>query len=474
MMGADGRGGHAPLLFLLIGAAFAGMTAGAFLDPPEARAATLSGSLRTAVYSEESRAGEGKFESLAGPDGRLLSEAELAPLENRTRIFETVRLDALGLGLRGLSAHTAATASNVVTHQSLDDTVFRLYRAFLQYEAPRGSALGYQIRAGRHWVVAGVGSRTIDGASARIGARSIGEVVGYFGTLGIDRLSSTDRVWSLDDPDDSRAYGGRVRVQPELGPVRPRVAVSYAKAERTPHEVRVTDEERLGVHGELRFAGEPAGGLRVLRGLRAFADWRQDLVYGRALSTMGGLEWRGGRREALARVEYQDRRPQLRATSFFAPFVSEPVKELRATAGAGIGRGLRLDAEGSLFRFDGDEEDTGLALLLSGYDITLGYRVRDGWGGALNGIVLRGYRDLGDRLSVEASLDYTDYEYGNVDEEDVREEIDNRATTGILALGYLPHPKLRLTAQVEGLSTARHESELRFLGMVDWRFRTAF
>jgi len=101
----------------------------------------------------------------------------------------------------------------------------------------------------------------------------------------------------------------------------------------------------------------------------------------------------------------------------------------------------------------------------------VGYRFHDGWGGTLNGVILHGYRAIGERLTLDASVDFTDYQYGRVDDADIVQDEDNRATSGLLAIGYLVHPKLRLTAQVEGLSTKTYEDEVRFLGMIDWRFR---
>lgn len=442
------------------------------LLPAVASATVLSGSLRSTLYTEQSRAGADRIELRVDEYGVPLSGDQLPDLTNRTRLVETLRLDALGLGLDGLSFHTAVTGSNFLTDQSIGDTRFRLYRSFLQYEGGRRNPLRYDLKAGRHWVLAGVGSGLIDGVSAKLGRRGIGEAAGFFGTLGTDRLASTDRVWSVDSPSDSRAEGGRIRLARVVGPFDPQVSASYARAERTPHEERVVDHERFGVSGELRMAPGARGGRCLLRGVRAYGDYRRDLVYGRNLSTTGGIDYAGGPRDLTARIEYMVRRPALSANSFFASFNGKPVEELRGGLGAAIGRGLRLDLDGSLIQFTEGEDDTGLGVMVSGYDLTVGYRLHRGYGGDLAGLILYGHRSLGEKLTLDAAIDYAAYQYGKVDQTDLVAERDDTATSGLLALGYRWSPALTFTGQVEGLSNAERSSDVRFLGMVQWRFRT--
>lgn len=442
--------------------------------PNAALPTVLNGSLRSTLYTEESRLGANAWETRVDGLGNPLPSAQLPGLESRTRLLESLRLDAIGLGLPRLSLHTAVTAGNVLTDQSLGETRFRLYRAFVQYQSARGAALRYEGRLGRHWVLAGVGSRPVDGVSARIGRPGVGEATGFLGTLGTDRIASTDKLWSLDSPDDSRAYGGRLRLHREIGPFDPQLAVSYARADRTPHGELVKDEERIGLSGELRLARGATGGWRGLRGLRAYGDYRRDLVFGRNLSATGGLDYSGGPRDLQARVEFQVRRPQFAATSFFSSFRSVPMEEIRGGLGGALGRGLRLDVDGSLVQFSGDEDDTGLGLMLSGYDLTLGYRFHSGWGGDLSGLVLYGHRPIGSRLTVDAAIDHSQYTYGKVDETDPLAEKDESATSGLIALGYRWKPDLTFTGQVEGLANAERSSDVRFLGMIHWRFRTTF
>jgi len=52
------------------------------------------------------------------------------------------------------------------------------------------------------------------------------------------------------------------------------------------------------------------------------------------------------------------------------------------------------------------------------------------------------------------------------------DEVDDDAASGLFAAGYRLRPDLTLTGQVEGLENARFDNDVRFLGMIQWRFRT--
>lgn len=449
--------------------------------PRAAHAAVVTGSLRSTIYSQESRAHAADFERRIDAGGDAIADDARAPLENRTRLQESLRLSVAGIGRPGLSFHTSVTGSNVLTDQSIGDTRFRFYRGYLQYASSRGLRPGYEVRAGRQWVSGGVGTGIIDGLAAAVRPTPCGELTGYVGTLGTDRLASTDRLWSLDPWDDSRAYGGRVRVNRTLGPVQPHVAVSWARRDRTPGEELVRDEERLGVHGELALSRAAAPPHTLAGGVRLYGDWKRDLVFNQNLNVAGGIELRspgldflGQDRSPRVRVEYQKRRPALRATSDFASFHLAPVDEIRAGAGCNVWRQIRLDVDASLFTFEEDEDDTGISAIISGHGLSLGYRFHDGWGGDLSSVVLGGHRRIGEKLTVDANVDLSQYTYGGVDGDASVPEIDDDAVAGLLAVGYDLLPRLTLTGQAEFLENANYNHDVRLLGMVHWRFRTAF
>ncbi len=186
----------------------------------------------------KSRLGATPFE-VRNPNGTLRD------LQGRTQLLETVRLDALRLFHPSVSFHTALTASNVVSSQSAKDTAFRLYRAYLQ-NTGSAAGVGYDLRLGRQWVLAGVGTGVVDGVSLGLSRNRWGGLDGFVGTLGADRMTRTRTVWGLDKPSRSLAFGGRLRFDRELGRIAPSLAVSFAQAERTPHQERVTDAQRVG------------------------------------------------------------------------------------------------------------------------------------------------------------------------------------------------------------------------------------
>lgn len=439
------------------GASAAGLMLAAVLaaSGTPARAEVLGGTLSTSLYAQKSRLGGNEF---------ALNDQ----LTARNSLLGTARLDALQLGWNGLSFHTSFTGTNVLTDQSARQTRIRLYRGFL--EAQNRGRIRYDMRLGRQWIMAGVSNGVVDGVSLQVGQSHWGDVTGFFGTLGSDHLTRTSRFWTLDKPSESRAFGGRARFSRPLGWLTPSLAVSLGQADRTPHADLVTDEQRLGVNGELRMT-RGRSPIPVLEHLRLYGEARQDLIYGRNLNATGGLEYLEGPRNLHGWIEYERRRAELPATSVFASFDIHPVQSLRADLGREIWRHISLDVNGDLITFQGSDHEQGAELMVSGYGYTLGYRLHGGYGGDLSGLILYGHQELGEKLSLDADVNLTRYKYNDAKEVDGA-GVDDSETTGVLAANYLLLPTLTLTAQVEGLRNAAFQHDVRFLGLINWRFRS--
>ncbi len=312
----------------------------------------------------------------------------------------------------------------------------------------------------------GAGTGLIDGVSLGLNRKQWGEISGFFGTLGADRLFTTHTFWSLDKTTESRSAGGRLRADPVLGSFAPDVSFCFASVDRTPHENLVTDAERIGIDGELRMApGDSVG--RVLAGARLYGSWRQDLIYGKTLSAVGGLELTGGPRDLWGWVEYDRTRPDFMATDFFASFESDPVDQVRAGVGCDVYHRIRASVDGDVLTFSGDQNEQGARLLLSYQGFAAGYQLHSGYGGDLAGLILSGHRDLCDRVTLDATVGHTQYKYGEGEP-----QTDDNETSGIIAVGYRILPTLTLTGQVEGLHNVAFDHDVRFLGIVHWRFRT--
>jgi hypothetical protein len=462
-----------------------------------ASATVLSGSLRSSLYLQESRFGADSYETrvtypdLTDPtrvpgsyDTTQVPESRRNPLRNRARLAEEVRLDALQLGVKPLGFHTSFTAGNVLTDQSLKETAIRLHRAYFQWNGMRRRpGVGYDVRLGRHWVIAGVGTSVVDGLSAKLADPRFGDLTGFGGTLGSDRIAGTKQFWSLDKTSRSLALGGRLRLERALGPVQPQLAVSAAQTQRTdrlhtiadpaliPEAAKVTDTQRLGVSAELRASR--TGSLQALRGLRAWGDYRHDLLWSRTLSAVGGIDYYGTWRGLRGRIEYGERRPDLRGTSHFVTFAGKTRHELRGGAGTAVTPQIRIDVEGDYITSPGTEKENGFALTTSGYGLSVGYRFNRGYGGNADGFILNCHREVIEKLSLDATFGYLSFDYGDTPEDPDLNPQTQEDTSGLLAADYRLLPNLTLTGQVEGLRNGGMNKDLRFLGIVHWRFRTA-
>jgi hypothetical protein len=462
---------------------------GAFTS--NASATVLNGSLRTSLYLQESRLGANEYETRFVRDdtGAIVDTLPRQPLANRARLVEEVRLDATRLGVKPLGFHTSFSAGSAFVDRTLQETRYRLFRAFLEWNgARRGPGLGYDFRLGRHWVLAGVGSRTIDGLSAKVSDSRFGDLTVFGGTLGTDRMLRTTRFWTLDKTDVSRTYGGRLRLARTFGSVDPQLALSFSQVERSPSGTLVTDAQRVGVHAEVRPSR--TFGVTALHGARAWGDMVRDMTWGHSVSLVGGLDYSHRWRDLRCRVEYGQRRADLPATSRLAVFAQDPRKELRGGVGATVTGKVRLDLEGDYIAFAepqwnaglsaadrtdyvGNNKEKGLTVTASGYGLSLGYRFHRGAGGDLDGLVFYGHRELMERFTVDASIGFSDYNFERIS---ASQEFDDsrQESSGILALGYRLLPELTLTGQVEGMKNEGMNRDLRFLGIVNWRFRTAF
>jgi hypothetical protein len=196
------------------------------------------------------------------------------------------------------------------------------------------------------------------------------------------------------------------------------------------------------------------------------------MIFGRTLEAAGGLEYSGGPRGLNCWADYSHRRPVLRTTSFFASFDSRAVTDLRGGVGIDLYRQIHFSVDGDMIAFFEQQHEAGIEYLLSGYGITGGYRFHGGYGGDLSGFVLYGHRDIGEKLTLDASINLTQYKYPRDPDPGIT-AIDDQETAGILAAGYRILPSLTFTGQVEGMQNQFFKHDVRFLGTVNWRFRTA-
>ena len=409
----------------------------------------LNGSSSTAAYVQEvAKAGfQDKF-------------------ENRTRLYERLRVDAMDLAGPNLSFHTYGTVSNDVTNQSIGDTRTRLYNAYLQYRPVPGgpNAMRYDARLGRQWVLSGVGAGTIDGLLVSTDRPGWGGITLFAGTLGMDTRSQL----RFDVPKDSRRFGGDVRILPRFSTgYEPELGVSFAATNRND----VDESRRIGARAALR----------VRRQLRLWTELRHDLLLDRTYGTTAGIEFLKPVKRMRLWAEFNRRTPAFPATSFFSVWDTKPVSEVRGGIGTSVKGPVRLildftrtdfraqtkyvEVGGTQVSRSKVDRATAYRIVLERNAAQIGVRFSKGFGGDRTGLVASLNQDIGNRANVNLDLGYETYDYGSNAYE------DNTAATGILALSYKAARDTRVTAQIEAMNNRDLKQDIRLLARVDQRFR---
>jgi hypothetical protein len=386
--------------------------------------------------------------------------------ENRTRLYERLRIDVMELAHPRLSLHTYGTLSNDVTNESLGDTRTRLYNAYLQYRpASAGTdALRYDIRLGRQWVLSGVGAGTIDGLVVSTDRPGWGGLTLFGGTLGMD---TRDQL-RFDAPKDSRRFGGDLRILPRVSEgYEPELGVSFAATSRND----VDENQKIGARAALR----------VRRQLRLWTEVRHDLLLDRTYGTAAGVEFLKPARQMRLWAEFNRRTPAFPATSFFSVWDTKPVSDVRGGVGMGVAGPVRLildftrtdfraqtkyvDVGGAQVSRSKVDRATSYRVVLERNAAQIGVRFSSGFGGDRTGLVASLNQDIGERVNVNLDLGYETYDYGSNAYE------DNTATTGILALSYKAARNTRITTQIEAMNNRDLKQDIRLLARVDQRFR---
>jgi hypothetical protein len=304
------------------------------------------------------------------------------------------------------------------------------------------------MRVGRQWVTAGVGTGIVDGGSIHLTRKQWGDVLAYYGTLGIER---TDGVY-FQAPDESRRFGGRVRFHRDLGVIDPILSISY---ERTHRDDRL-DEERVGVNGDLSLPSA----------IRLYGGWRYDNLAGRTIGVTGGAEFAPPVRRMRTWLEYRRSHPSFPASSIFWSFDAEPVDALRCGIRMQAWRCIDAVVDGDLVLFDGDDSEKGLRLLVGHGGLLVGWRFHRSYGGDIAGLVVSGHRAFGPRLSLDADFNVARYTY---EEQEEREE--DRSQHAV-ALRYRLLDSVVLTGRLEGMTNEDFDYDTRVLMSVQWRFRS--
>lgn len=417
------------------------------LGTSSARAWRVNGTSSTAAYVQEV--------AKAGTEDQF---------ENRTRLYERLRIDVMEMGRPSLSFHTYGTLSNDLTNQNIGDTRTRLYNAYLQYRfSPFSPSLRTDARLGRQWVLSGVGSGTIDGLVLSTDRPGWGGVTLFGGTLGMD---TRDQL-RFDSTKDSYRMGGELRVVPRVkGGYEPELGVSVAATNRNDRDESI------------RFGGRAS--LRVRRQLRLWTEARHDLLLDRTYGTAAGIEFLKPAKKMRLWAEFNRRTPALPSTSFFSVWDTKPVNEVRGGIGRAIAGPVRLlldftrtDFRAPKYAAVGSapvtnskvDRATSYRIVLEREAAQIGVRFSKGFGGDRVGLVASLNQDIYEKLNVNLDLGYESYDYGSNAYE------DNTATTGILALAYKLAQNTRVTAQIEALNNRDLKQDVRLLARVDQRFR---
>ena len=395
--------------------------------------ATLSGRLTSSAYTWQVR-------ELNGTDAR------------HVRLYQTAILNASQLGGQPFSLHTHLQFSGDLADEVSGREHYRIYSAYAKWHRS-----GFDLRAGRQRIYAGVGYGTMDGVRAGLAPVNWLEVTGYAGMLA--PLIPNDGVGTWDE---GHLWGGQVLVDVQ----KTIVTASYAERGREP----------LAYLGSGRYSqvsiNNSSTQFRRL-GIDARRDMGQASVYGRV--DLDADAWELQEVEVSGDVdvssqfrlsaEFQYRKPALYLNSILSVFEVQDNREILVRGTYKVNDQVRVLGRVSRTYFDGDHSwDVGAGLLFgSNY---IGYTRRMGYGGDNDAVTLAVQHPLNEQVTVRGDGVLSSYRLydGQVSRD--------RALAGTLGLRWQARRAVSVDVEAQVLHNAFYNRDARvFVRGSFWFFK---
>lgn len=395
--------------------------------------ATFGGRLTSSAYTWQTR-------ELNGSDAR------------HVRFYQTAILNANQLGGQPFSLHTHLQFSGDLADEVTGREHYRIYSAYAKWRRS-----GFDLRAGRQRIYAGVGYGTMDGVRAGLSPLGWLELTGYAGML--TPLVPDDGIGSWDE---GHLWGGQALVEIQ----KTVVTASYAERARAP----------LAYLGAGRYTqvliNNPGTQFRRL-GIDVRRDMGQASVYGRV--DLDADVWEVQEIEVSGDVnvssqfrlsaEFQYRKPTLHLNSILSVFEVQDNREARVSGTYRINEQTRLQGHVSRTYFDGDHSwDVGAGLLFGRNYI--GYTRRMGYGGDNDAVTVAVQHPVNKLVTLRGDGAISSYRLydGQVSRD--------RALSGTMGLRWQARPAVNIDLEAQVLHNAFYDRDARiFVRGSFWFFK---
>lgn len=358
--------------------------------------------------------------------------------QNHLRLYQSIILNVNGIGVKNLSFHTYMRTAHDFRSEVQIHAPTRFFNGYFNWKNIGGIL---DLRLGRQFVHFGVGSVTLDGLKATLTKQRA-----FVLSVAVGAEAPFTREMEFQSLSNYSVMGAYLSTSYFFDT---RVGLSYIQKKRE-GEIRW---KQFGLTIDRNFG--------VGLGLLGKCDYNLEAKYIHELLVR--IQFMKNRRFSI----YSDlgrRKPRIDSDSFFSIFNPQPYDWLRIGGRYEVMEGTAVHADCRFTRLETDQSSRiALGAEIGMFDV--GITNQSGYGGNQFGAYCGIGRQLGDRLSLGARINFSRFSL-----EELVGDMEN-ALYSYLRLSYLPLRGLRTEMSIQHLTNPQYKKDLRVLGTISYSFR---
>lgn len=354
------------------------------------------------------------------------------------RAYQALMCSLRGIGSENISFRTYLRTTDDLRSDVPGDPNTRLYHAYLDWRK-----IGHlvDLRLGRQFLQAGVGSATMDGVRIAVEKRGFFRLIGYAGSEAPYSRKAEFEGWSENNLWGAYLTSGYI-YDLDLG-------LSYIHKNRD----GASYWRQFGI----------TAGKDLSPTLSFFGRLDYDLDGGDLQKLLIRVRYQKGNRLSLY-SEFERRKPRIYTGSFFSTFDPKPSSQIRLGSDYRVNGLLRLNGEYRVTAYE-DDSSQRVSVAANFGPGSIGFARQTGYGGKSNGIFGGVNYSFGEKLSVGAKLNFSEYELSELVSE------TERATSSTAQITYIPFRGLETRLELQNLTNPYYDTDLRVLGTIAYSFR---